>query len=403
MTMLPCATALKFALEVEGFRSGSTTAPRALLADPATCPAGLPGDRLPHARHRRPRAGRSACARGRSGACHPDQRPRQPAAARTGAATLGRDPVLEKPLSDAALVESIRRAALVGLSRFRMAAMPRTIIGYVLRYHRHASGGSGGPVGRRVPAERRPAGAAAPHRQRAVEHGAFDHRSLAGSRLCRRALAEQPEACAQRLSRLGGRGPVRRLRDTVCSMRRRRASADSAEDAGVEISMVLDEVEPIGGFIGISVSEPLLQGGILVSVIGYMLVSRQPAGAARPCILPAPDGVRAAAAERPSTAGAQIAHPDQARHQRRDRQTGRHRRAWAWAKESDRTHLHAEHGHLQAEVLDEPADEPDASPRRSRSRSASAAGWCWRANRGRHRGGDRRADWASSTILGAIS
>ena len=35
--------------------------------------------------------------------------------------------------------------------------------------------------------------------------------------------------------------------------------------------MILDEVEPIGGFIGVSVSEPLLQGGILVSVIGYML------------------------------------------------------------------------------------------------------------------------------------
>ena len=36
--------------------------------------------------------------------------------------------------------------------------------------------------------------------------------------------------------------------------------------------MILDAAGPIGGFIGISVSEPLLQGGILVSVIGYMFV-----------------------------------------------------------------------------------------------------------------------------------
>jgi ABC-type bacteriocin/lantibiotic exporter with double-glycine peptidase domain len=35
--------------------------------------------------------------------------------------------------------------------------------------------------------------------------------------------------------------------------------------------MILDEAVPIGGFVGISVSEPLLQGGIMVSVIGYMV------------------------------------------------------------------------------------------------------------------------------------
>lgn len=45
----------------------------------------------------------------------------------------------------------------------------------------------------------------------------------------------------------------------------------SPEEAGVEIAMIVEEAEPIGGFVGISVSEPLLQGGILVSVVGYML------------------------------------------------------------------------------------------------------------------------------------
>ena len=35
--------------------------------------------------------------------------------------------------------------------------------------------------------------------------------------------------------------------------------------------MVLAEAEPVGGFVGISVSEPLLQGGILFAVFGYMI------------------------------------------------------------------------------------------------------------------------------------
>jgi len=64
---------------------------------------------------------------------------------------------------------------------------------------------------------------------------------------------------------------VRRLRGTVCDMASG-LQAGSAEGAGVEIAMILEEAEPIGGFTGISVSEPLLQGGILVSVLGYMFV-----------------------------------------------------------------------------------------------------------------------------------
>ena len=45
---------------------------------------------------------------------------------------------------------------------------------------------------------------------------------------------------------------------------------DRALAEGVEISMILSEAEPIGGFAGISFSEPLLQGGILLSVFGYL-------------------------------------------------------------------------------------------------------------------------------------
>ena len=49
------------------------------------------------------------------------------------------------------------------------------------------------------------------------------------------------------------------------------AKQRTAGMTGVEIAMIVDEAQPIGGFVGISISEPLLQGGILASVIGYMI------------------------------------------------------------------------------------------------------------------------------------
>lgn len=66
---------------------------------------------------------------------------------------------------------------------------------------------------------------------------------------------------------------------TVRSLRRTISDADIGDaiaspspiDAGVEIAMILEEAEPIGGFTALSISQPLLQGGILISVLGYML------------------------------------------------------------------------------------------------------------------------------------
>jgi len=49
------------------------------------------------------------------------------------------------------------------------------------------------------------------------------------------------------------------------------AAEERVLSGGVEISMILTESEPIGGFVGMSVSEPLLQGGVLLSVFGYMV------------------------------------------------------------------------------------------------------------------------------------
>jgi ABC-type bacteriocin/lantibiotic exporter with double-glycine peptidase domain len=44
-----------------------------------------------------------------------------------------------------------------------------------------------------------------------------------------------------------------------------------AEDQGIAISVVASEVDAVGGFVGTSFSEPVLNGGILLSVFGYML------------------------------------------------------------------------------------------------------------------------------------
>ncbi len=49
------------------------------------------------------------------------------------------------------------------------------------------------------------------------------------------------------------------------------ASSPAAEAQGISISMIVAEVEPIGGFVGESVSEPLLQGGIMASVSAYLI------------------------------------------------------------------------------------------------------------------------------------
>src|SRR5215471_2151395 len=48
-------------------------------------------------------------------------------------------------------------------------------------------------------------------------------------------------------------------------------SSPAAEAQGIAVSMIVAEVDPIGGFVGGSVSEPLLQGGILVSVFAYLI------------------------------------------------------------------------------------------------------------------------------------
>jgi ABC-type multidrug transport system fused ATPase/permease subunit len=61
----------------------------------------------------------------------------------------------------------------------------------------------------------------------------------------------------------------------------------AAEAQGIAISMIVAEVEPVGGFVGESVSEPLLQAGIMASVLAYLVhVDRWMAVAAVALFLP---------------------------------------------------------------------------------------------------------------------
>jgi len=59
---------------------------------------------------------------------------------------------------------------------------------------------------------------------------------------------------------------VRMLREVV----QKECDPTCEEETGTRAAMMLSEAEPIGGFVGVSTSEPLLQAGILVSVMGYM-------------------------------------------------------------------------------------------------------------------------------------
>jgi ABC-type bacteriocin/lantibiotic exporter with double-glycine peptidase domain len=73
---------------------------------------------------------------------------------------------------------------------------------------------------------------------------------------------------------LVGERAIRRLRAWVQQAPGHRGAGRDEGDAGrgESVSIVSNEVERVGGFIGESLSEPVLQVGIFISVLGYMLV-----------------------------------------------------------------------------------------------------------------------------------
>jgi ABC-type bacteriocin/lantibiotic exporter with double-glycine peptidase domain len=60
---------------------------------------------------------------------------------------------------------------------------------------------------------------------------------------------------------------IRRLRGRLATL----TDDERSEAAGASVSMIASETERLGGFVGESLSFPLLQGGILLTVLGYML------------------------------------------------------------------------------------------------------------------------------------
>jgi ABC-type multidrug transport system fused ATPase/permease subunit len=69
-----------------------------------------------------------------------------------------------------------------------------------------------------------------------------------------------------------GEAAVRWLRLQVFEASNVAAKSDHASTTeGVQLSIVLAEAEPVGGFVGTSISEPLLQIGILTAVCGYLV------------------------------------------------------------------------------------------------------------------------------------
>jgi ABC-type bacteriocin/lantibiotic exporter with double-glycine peptidase domain len=69
-----------------------------------------------------------------------------------------------------------------------------------------------------------------------------------------------------------GETAVRELRQRVHVLVEATSAASSSLEAeGIQASMIVAEVEPVGAFVGGSISEPVLQAGILCSVLAYMI------------------------------------------------------------------------------------------------------------------------------------
>jgi len=51
-----------------------------------------------------------------------------------------------------------------------------------------------------------------------------------------------------------------------------KAARAEARKEGVDISIIVSEVEAVGGFIGASISDAVLNGGLLIAVFGYMVI-----------------------------------------------------------------------------------------------------------------------------------
>lgn len=106
-----------------------------------------------------------------------------------------------------------------------------------------------------------------------VEHGSFATVAWLAAGYAAVALGEQVLKLLLNVYRgWVAEDSVRNLRRVVSRAAEQADRTGSIDEVGAQISMMLEEAEPIGGFTGISLSEPLLQAGILTSLIGYMVM-----------------------------------------------------------------------------------------------------------------------------------
>jgi ABC-type bacteriocin/lantibiotic exporter with double-glycine peptidase domain len=68
-----------------------------------------------------------------------------------------------------------------------------------------------------------------------------------------------------------GEATSRRLRLETFAAALRHPEPDATTREGVGISIILSEADPVGLFVATSVSEPVLHGGVLISVFAYLL------------------------------------------------------------------------------------------------------------------------------------
>lgn len=113
--------------------------------------------------------------------------------------------------------------------------------------------------------------------QRRIVNDAIDHRVF--SSLAWLCAAYGVVALLLGLAKLGmnvcrsriGEAANRRLRLDTYNTALNEPPAESSGKEGISLSIILTEVESLGGFVGTSISDPVLHGGVLVSVFGYLL------------------------------------------------------------------------------------------------------------------------------------
>ena len=112
--------------------------------------------------------------------------------------------------------------------------------------------------------------------QRRIVNDALQHRDFRTIGVL--ALAYFAAAIAQRGIKFAmgvyrgwvGESSTRHLRSMVLAAENRPQDHEPTSQKGVDISIVLAEADPIGSFVGASLSEPLLQCGVLISLLVYM-------------------------------------------------------------------------------------------------------------------------------------